>query len=131
MACDGATGMVILFGGDNGSGIVYGDTWAWNGTTWLQLSMLSALGLRGGAQMAYDSGLRRVVLFGGSDMNDTWTWDGTTWTLRAAAGPCGRTFGGMVYDLVAQGEVLFGGANFSGNGCYGPLNDTWVFAMTP
>jgi hypothetical protein len=131
MAYDGATGAVILFGGDDGNGAVFGDTWAWNGMTWLLLSPQTAPGPRAGAQMAYDAGLRQVVMFGGSDNNDTWTWNGTNWTLSAATGPCGRTFAGMVYDLIAQGEVLFGGANFTGNGCFGPLGDTAKFAMAP
>jgi hypothetical protein len=129
MAYDGQTETVILFGGDNGNAVAYGDTWAWNGTTWMLLSPPTAPMPLVGASMAYDPDLGQVVLFGGNDSNQTWTWNGATWTLSAATGPCGRTFAGMA-RTPRQVEVLFGGANFAGT-CFSPLNDTWLFAMAP
>ena len=34
---DEGNGKILLFGGQNGSGLL-GDTWEWNGTTWTQKS---------------------------------------------------------------------------------------------
>jgi hypothetical protein len=36
-AYDPLTGLVMLYGGDLGSGSVVADTWAWDGTTWAEL----------------------------------------------------------------------------------------------
>ncbi len=33
MAYDAATGTAVLFGGDNDHGVVFADTWTWDGTT--------------------------------------------------------------------------------------------------
>jgi len=129
IAYDGATGTIVLFSGDNGAIAIDAATWVWNGANWLHLSPLTAPAPRAMASMAYDASILKVVEFGGNSIvnfDDTWTWDGTTWTPSPTTGPCGRFAAGLAYDPVAQGEVLFGGA-----GCFGPQNDTWVFAMAP
>ncbi|MDQ5868590.1 MAG: kelch repeat-containing protein [Thermoproteota archaeon] len=45
------------------------------------------------SSMAYDSSLKRVVLFGGYDgqgNRDTWEWNGNEWTQMADTGPSAR-----------------------------------------
>ena len=79
--------------------------------------------------MAYDTGQRRILLFGGlaSDNStiskDTWEWDGESWTQFADIGPSARSQHAMAYDSKRQRIVLFGGAG--GNNAATYLNDTW------
>src|SRR5207249_4266269 len=62
MACDGARGRVVLFGGRGP--LVLGDTWEWDGSAWT-LRSSSGPEPRLGHAMAYDADRGRVVLFGG------------------------------------------------------------------
>lgn len=62
MAYDSARERLVLFGGINGLQ-PEGDTWEWNGATWVNVSP-SPPHLTAHA-MAYDSDRGRVVLFGG------------------------------------------------------------------
>jgi hypothetical protein len=130
MAYDAGTGLVVLFGGQNMSGVDLNDTWTWNGTTWTQSTPASSPSARDGAMMAYDASTNHVVLFGGANSNsgnslgETWTWNGTTWTqLTPAANPSPRTTATMAYDTSTSQVVLFGGLENDP----GPfLNDTWT-----
>ena len=60
-------------------------TWAWNGTTWTQLTPATAPPARANAAMTDNSATGNVVLFGGrsarhaTNLNDTWAYNGTTW----------------------------------------------------
>ena len=75
MAYDALFGQVVLFGGvDNNANPLRGDTWLYDGTTWIQVAPTSP-NARFAVSMAFDSLRGRVVLFGGSDgnfLNDTW-----------------------------------------------------------
>jgi hypothetical protein len=51
----------VLFGGDGGSGSL-SDTWAWDGTTWTQLSPATSPPYSSGASMAYDTATGNMVL---------------------------------------------------------------------
>jgi hypothetical protein len=78
MAYDGATGNVVLFGGDNGSRALR-DTWTWDGSTWTKQAPATSPAARVFASMAYDAATGNVVLFGGNNVgprsfDDTWTW---------------------------------------------------------
>lgn len=96
MAYDGATGRLLLFGGENATSR-FGDTWAFNGTAWHQFPTFSAPSPRYGAAMTYDPALQGVVLFGGTTAapapaNDTWlladgTWEDLAPQLRSSPGP--------------------------------------------
>ena len=90
------------------------------------------IGVRNAHAMVYDSGRRRVVLFGGADdskvCSDTWEWDGERWALVSLVGPEPRTFPAMAYDGLRRKVVLFGGNQV----LFGRsreknkfLNDTW------
>ena len=130
MAYDAATGTIVLFGGGNDQGGVFGDTWTWDGTTWTQQAPTTSPAARTDAAMAYDAATGTMVLFGGcfGDNNevfsDTWTWDGTTWTKQApTTSPAARQAGGgMAYDA-AIGDIVL----FSGLGKSGWLRNTWTW----
>jgi hypothetical protein len=68
MAYDSHRGVGILFGGspDGGFSPAFSDAWEWNGMSWSKVEVDGAPGPRFLHAMAYDSGRRRAVLFGGS-----------------------------------------------------------------
>jgi hypothetical protein len=101
MAYDPATRTMLLFGGQSDRYPSYlGDTWSWNGTTWIKLSPSTSPLARSDAPMAYDAATRTVLLFGGEGMlsegeygglSDTWSWNGTTYMLAPfRTGPAGH-----------------------------------------
>ena len=136
MAYDPAEGMVLLFGGccALSTGDPFGDTWAWDGTDWTQLSPAHSPSPRADMGMAYDAARGTIVLFGGDGgygtglLQDTWAWDGTDWTqLSPAHSPSPRRDMGMAYDGSRGQVVLFGGLNLD------PpyeLGDTWAWDGT-
>jgi hypothetical protein len=100
LARDDATGTLVLFGGEAPAspGMVgaHNDTWTWDGAGWIQEDPASAPPSRGiytfAGQIAYDSDLKVVVLYGGFSggatagaLGDTWTWAGTTWTQPSSS----------------------------------------------
>src|SRR5438874_3914689 len=70
-------------------GELFGDTWEWDGTDWIQKTPATSPPPRECHAMAYDSTRERVVLFGGTDgsgfLGDTWEWDGTDWIQKTPA----------------------------------------------
>lgn len=86
---------VILFGGEQDANHILGDTWAFDGTSWTQLTTAHSPPARFHAGMtAYDG---KLVLFGGASVvpgpgfyGDTWTFDGTDWTQASTSGPSAR-----------------------------------------
>lgn len=132
MTYDAALGEIVLFGGfgqqsDNSLGTL-NDTWAWNGSTWAELSPAASPPARDFASMAYDADTGQVLLFGGTDgtdLGDTWTFDGSTWTEQTpAASPPARFDASMAYDSGLGELVLFGGSGLSGPTAT-ILDDTW------
>jgi hypothetical protein len=87
MAFHAPTGEVVLYGGDvphSGSGFkIVGDTWVWNGQSWVERKPRHSPGDRMMHAMACDEEAGRVVLhggrFGARDRDDTWIWDGEDW----------------------------------------------------
>jgi hypothetical protein len=103
----------VLFGGYErvgGETRRLGDTWEWNGTSWVRVSTTGP-SPRSGAAMAYDPGRRAVVLFGGSGgpLGDTWSWDGRRWERLPIASAPGRFNPAMAWDPVVKRLVRFGG----------------------
>jgi hypothetical protein len=125
MAWDGGRNQVVLFGGDDGSGIL-GDTWVWDGSTWTQKFPATSPPPLREASMVYDAARSQVVLFGGYNQGQhagTWVWDGSTWTQKSpATSPPARSFNGIAYDAARSQVVVFGGR--SGISF---LSDTWVW----
>jgi hypothetical protein len=94
MAYDSGRNRTVLFGGGNGSGSIFGDTWEWNGANaaWTQVASTGPQS-RFRHAMAYDSGRNRTVLFGGyngsSVLGDTWEWNGVNASASAYGTGCG------------------------------------------
>jgi hypothetical protein len=85
---------------------------------------------RGAAQIAYDTALHELVVFGGDGpygpSADTWIWKGGHWsTVQTDVAPSPRQGGAFIYDPVRHVSVLFGGAG--SGGWDSPLGDTWTF----
>lgn len=118
MAYDETRQRVVLFGGRDGvaSSNPLGDTWEWDGTTWMQLTPQSPPPPRSDHAMAFDPTRGRTVLVGGrgsQTLSDTWEWDGAAWALRSGGGPYGHV---LVYDPGRRRIVMTGGPS---------PNDTW------
>jgi outer membrane protein assembly factor BamB len=120
---DTATGTLVLFGGYGapcGSGAggcsALGDTWTFNGSTWIQQQPAASPPARYSANLVYDPLVRSAVLFGGccaagqQPLGDTWLWNGSTWARqKLAAAPPARYLAGMDYDAATRSVILFGG----------------------
>ena len=126
-AYDVYRGVTTLFGGYVGTSTPLGDTWEYNGTTWVPRVTPVRPSPRWGHNMAFDTRRGRVVLFGGYDgssiRSDTWEWDGVAWNQRLLASPPpARGYFGMTYDGARGVVVIVGGqANAS------VLGDTWEY----
>jgi len=136
MAYDSHSGRIFMFGGYTGpspneGGVFLNDTWAWNGTTWVQLTTALTPPGRDFASMA-PATVGELLLFGGAPgpLDDTWVWNSktTAWTqLRPANSPSPR-FGVLLdYDSTLKQVVLFGGSLDFADTFYG---DTWLWDGT-
>lgn len=113
---DSRRSRVVLFGGQyfpsTGGVVRLGDTWEWDGTSWIQLATTGPPA-GGSIAMAYDSDRGRTVLYGGiigsTLVGQTWEWDGTSWAENSTIGPPPRGGHAMAYDSYRQRTVLFGG----------------------
>src|SRR5262249_3087784 len=129
LAYDSVRNRVVLFGGFSGAQL--GDTWEWDGNSWLQRPTPPLLWPRENLALAFDAARGRTVLFGGYTIvspfvfgayfADTWEWDGNTWfAMTPATSPPARAYHGLCYDSSRAVTVLFGGA-----GPTSYLADTW------
>lgn len=127
LAHDPKTSGMLLFGGWCATVVCYpddliGETWLWNGLTWVELTPAQSPSPRTDAVMSTSTLHGNVVLFGGTtwnaDFGDTWTWNGATWVQVPAAGPPPQTIGDAAMTD-ALTEVLFvgmGGETWTWNG---------------
>jgi len=128
---DSARSVVVLAGGEQDA--QGASTWEYDGQTWVETVAAEhsapALAWPG---LAYDSGRRRVVLFGGRAGNDvlsaaTWEYDGTAWTeVTSERSPRARLSPGLAYDAARGVTMLFGGTGSDGHATV-VLNDTWEY----
>src|SRR5262245_12533120 len=129
MAYDAARQRVVLFGGwSTFTGLLFADTWLWDGFDWTLTPTAVGPSARWMAAMTFDDVRSRVVLFGGADVNaalaDTWQWDGAVWTQAVTgAQPSARSGAAMAFDRARGVAVLFGGNTGGGT----PLSDTWTW----
>lgn len=140
MAYDPTTSSVVLFGGGDANGVVFGDTWTWDGVTWTQqFPPVSPPARSPNQAMVYDPATETVVLFGGYGnanddygapvFGDTWEWDGRTktWTQTFPSSSPSPRGTQLAYDAITKTIVLFGGDNGGGDCCRIYYNDTWTW----
>ena len=81
-------GGVVLFGGGGSGFTAYSETWVWSGS-WQKKAASPAPSKRARPEMAYDSGCKLVLLYGGelqssansnAQYSDTWVWNGQAWS---------------------------------------------------
>ena len=140
MAYDAADHETILFGGcpDTTCQPAYGDTWAYAGGHWTDLTPTLMLSppARAEASMTYDAGDGMLLLFGGwpygnspGAFDDLWGFAGGHWTALSnntaagGAGPIGRFDASLTYDPTLNETILFGG----GVPGVTPVGDTWSY----
>jgi hypothetical protein len=90
MAYDSANGKWVMFGGQNEYNYL-NETWTFDGTNWTKVVVPNGSGPSGriGAQMAFDTGSSRTIMFGGISAgtnypsNATWAFNSATnvWSL--------------------------------------------------
>jgi hypothetical protein len=122
----------LLFGGDAGSGVLFGTTWEFDGAVWIERSVAGPAPRRDAA-MGYDPVRGVAVLFGGraalggpqSTVGDTWEWDGSSWQEVLGEGPSARKEAGMAWDDVNQRMVLVGGHLEDGSFS----DETWSYQL--
>ncbi len=135
MVYDSESDKVILVGGIGLGGNVLDDVWAYDYTsnTWTERASLpSDLCSQG---LAYDNGMDRVILFGGTRdfdetnlSDETWIYDFNTDTweqLTPSPHPPGTCRAYMTYDDRAQRSILFGGRGTSPSPVH--FEETWAF----
>lgn len=113
VAFDPKRGRVLLFGGQ-ARNTTHSDLWAYDGSTWSQVSTAGALrpSPRYDSAVAFDVERDRFLVFGGLDasgreLNDLWAFDGVRWTLLNANSLVRYIQGAkMTYDSRRR-EVLY------------------------
>ena len=124
LAFDGTS--VVLFGGTDDTGALFGDTWTWDGATWTKVNAIPAPSPRQGATLGPDAH-PSLLLFGGlsgNDYQDPWRWSGGAWSaLPAPVSPSSRAQSAVAYDAQRKVTVMFGGF-YAGD----HLGDTWEWS---
>lgn len=118
LAYDPIRNYVVMFGGLQGSTQI-GDTWTWDGVSWVQRTQANPPLPREGHAMAFDPNLGGVVMFGGyryqsssgsTYFQDTWVWNGANWApVISAQIPSGRRSHAMAYHGGLGATIMFGG----------------------
>lgn len=129
MAYHAATRQTLLFGGENSSGVPFGDTWLWDGNFWTQQFPTTSPPADTKIQMSYDSFRRRIVLVS-TNPAATWEWDGAQWQQQSPGGGSPAGPGAQAYDsnrdytLLVTGNATWrydgpSGFEVFGRGCVG------------
>jgi hypothetical protein len=130
MMYDPARQEVLMYSGHfadmSGDAINYDDLWAWDGSTWRELTVDGRTpGHRTHAGFVYDPVTQNVLLISsGNDtfLSDMWAWDGTQWKELPIANTPARSGNNVAYDPKRDRFVLFGGVDRPGGKA---LDDTW------
>jgi len=124
MAYDAADGYVLLFGGQDTSGML-DDTWEFAGGVWTELTPATPPPGQYYPNMVYDAADGYVVLLTGAPGHmSTWTYQAGAWsniTSTAGAPPPGPPSNPLVYDSTDGYVLLFGTSLPAIN------NVTWTF----
>lgn len=116
-AYDSRRGATLLFGGqvNDPRDSLNGETWEWDGHTWLMRSGDSSQPSVNRA-MIYDERRGAILLFGGGGRDRsnklsaaTWVCNDNTWKRIDVKGPSARTGHALAYDAYRGIAVLFGG----------------------
>jgi N-acetylneuraminic acid mutarotase len=136
MVYDGDQKKIVIFGGFSAVDRV-GDTWIYDisANTWTAVTPQVSPSRRSDMGLAYDSGAKKVVLFGGYGLGDrilgdTWTYDveANTWTqMSLGIHPTARYGGIMVYDSYTGKVLLFGGHMQQDERDLGYDNEVWAY----
>lgn len=124
---DEGRGRAVLFGGRDGTTLL-GDTWEWDGLTWILRTPAHSPSPRSNMAMAYDPVKGVTILFGSnsSGLPETWRWDGTDWqqlttpVVPVVTGTLGMTYHGGTNP----GLLLVCGRTYRLNG------STWIQVAT-
>jgi hypothetical protein len=119
--CDGGAATpstLVLFGGGNATTFL-GDTWIWNGASWLEVSDGGApdSGPPARVDAAMSTACGVAVLAGGGGapsetaLPDAWTWNGSVWQPAPSAPPARI---GAVAATLGSSLYLFGGQQSNG-----------------
>lgn len=122
---------LVVFGGQNSSGVTNNETWEWDGAAWTQRLPTTSPSPRAMSGLAY--GLGQMLLFGGQSngsgagtfYGDTWNWNGINWVQVSSTGPTARFGHAMSFDSVASDIKLFGGNTQALPSTGGHRNDLW------
>lgn len=116
MAYDSARDVVVMFGGTLPGDLVnveLGDTWEWDGATWIERMPSSRPPTQTGHAMTYDPSRGVIVLVGREVANPlavVWEFDGSTWVRKARTpAPPARDFASIGYDSTHRTIVYAGG----------------------
>ncbi|MBL8793357.1 MAG: hypothetical protein JNM56_05610 [Planctomycetia bacterium] len=137
---DAGNKQVVLFGGGNAD-TERGDPGTWIYTsatnTWRELKLDRQPPPRANSQLAYDPVRKKVVLFGGDQLDqtiaDTWTFDGQQWTQqKPALSPSPRAGHALLWLPKAKKLVLLGGYTVNSTTNYSafPYNNVPLEAWT-
>jgi hypothetical protein len=122
MAWDPASKMILLYGGNAGSGKpALNDTWHFDGKAWKKLETSTQPGVNSACGIATSGD--GVILAGGmssgTSASECWRWDGKAWT-RLQSGFGARHGAGLAAEGKGDKVILFGGAKVDE-----AVGDTW------
>lgn len=120
-AYDPVTRQVMVYGGRLGPGEVVCDTWAWTGTTWVELEKGSSQLPAGEfAQMAWDATRREMVLVTPTDTAlETWVWK-SGWVRQPDGDLDATNTGGLGLDPTSGSLLLLASGSAAGAGSTWP-----------
>jgi hypothetical protein len=118
----------LVYDSDRGRMVQYlaGETWEWDGRTWMHVATATSPPVFYEAALAYDSARGRTVMVGyipSPDSLETWEYDGVDWTrAEPTTTPPARFRLVLAFDEARGRTILFGGQDLQG-----PLGDTWLW----
>ncbi|HOB70584.1 MAG TPA: kelch repeat-containing protein, partial [bacterium] len=130
MVYDVFSNKIILFGGLTASGRT-DELWEFDGESWEKITPQSDINptARNSHAMVYDVFSNKIILFGGltasGRTDELWEFDGESWekiTPESVQNPAARNSHAMIYNILSNKIILFGGLTDSG------INDElWEF----
>jgi hypothetical protein len=121
MVYDSGRARAVLYGGAVAGPEIVGDTWEWDGQTWVPVAA-SEPPARFPAGTVYDPIRQQLLIYGGHDvrtseeipfLHDFWAWDGAEWRELPLTEPNPgiRVATSLVFDPVTEELLMFGGAD--------------------